>query len=96
MLLVPITTSFWRFNFFLQGHPYWKLNFPITEQPRMPVLRQKKEVRPLVCASASSACLSGVQDSIAHTRDAPTALTELRWHPRFSGGCQRNDPPCPY
>ena len=60
MLLVPTTTSFWWFNFFSAGRPYWKLKFPNHRaMQRWSRKYKKNEVRPLVCASASSACLSG-------------------------------------
>lgn len=54
MLLVPNNTRFWLFNFFSAGSLYWKLIYPSLQQVTD---QEKKEVRPLVCASASSACL---------------------------------------
>ena len=54
MLLVPNNTRFWLFNFFSAGSLYWKLIYPSLQQV---MGQEKKEVRPLVCASTSSACL---------------------------------------
>jgi hypothetical protein len=80
MLLVPNNTRFWLFNFFSAGSLYWKLIYP-SLQSRTLYARPGKKRGPSSGVCLHLLCLSSAtvaSDSIAHTRDAPAALTGLR------------------